>query len=42
MLLGGDYSLVIRYQREKDNIYHPTCALSMNFQKDKVIVSQLQ
>jgi hypothetical protein len=42
MLLGGDYSLVVRYKREKDDTYHPTCALSMNFQEDKVIVTQLQ
>lgn len=42
MLLWGQYSLVMRYRREKDEKYRPTCALSLDFDEDRVLVTQLQ
>ncbi len=42
MLLGWKYSLVLRYKREQDGVYRPTCAISMDFSSKWVIVKQLQ
>lgn len=41
--LDGDYALVVRYKREKDNKYHPACALS--FDQDNagnICINQVQ
>lgn len=43
MLIDGQYALVMRYRREKDEKYRPACALSMDFQSNgSVVVRQLQ
>lgn len=42
ILLWGEYSLIMRYKRESDGKYRPTCVLSMNFERERVVVTQLQ
>lgn len=43
IILDWNYSLVIRYKREKDNIYHPACTLSFNLDDNwNICINQLQ
>jgi hypothetical protein len=42
LLLDWKYSLVIRYKREKDNKYYVAWTLSFIFEKNKIIIMQLQ
>jgi hypothetical protein len=42
LLLDWQYSLVLRYKREKDWKYYPTCALSFDVNDDGIVINQLQ
>ena len=42
MLIEGDFALVIRYRREKDNTYRPTCVISFDTKDDGIYIRQIQ
>jgi hypothetical protein len=42
LLLDWQYSLVIRYRKEKDWKYYPACALSFDLDENWIIINQLQ
>jgi hypothetical protein len=42
MLLDGDVALVIRYKREKDGKYRPTCTLGLDINEDGIHIRQIQ
>ena len=42
MLIEGDFALVIRYRREKDNSYRPTCVISFDARDDGIYIRQIQ
>lgn len=42
MLLDGDIALVLRYKRERDNIYRPACAIGFNQTNDGIHIQQIQ
>ena len=42
LLIDGRYALVVRYKREKEEKYRPTCALSWEVENEKIIIKQLQ
>ncbi|MDD2871577.1 MAG: hypothetical protein PHS49_06315 [Candidatus Gracilibacteria bacterium] len=43
LLLDGQYALVIRYKREKDDTYYPAVTLSMDSDEDdNISINQLQ
>lgn len=42
MLLDGNYAIVVRYRREKDSIYRPTCAIGFDADESGVHIRQIQ
>lgn len=42
MLLDGGYALVIRYMREKDGKYRPTCTIGFDTNESGVHIRQIQ
>lgn len=42
LILDGDFALVVRYKREKDNTYRPTCTLSFSWDEYGVHIRQIQ
>lgn len=42
MLIDGKYAIVVRYQRERDNTYRPTCTIWFDADEHGVHIRQIQ